>query len=89
MSDSASVISRSNSDLLNIKGLADDVNIPVEVRMELILKVVEDWSYAVMRDPLGRRAKRVAPQYLAARNKRIAAEYKKLMAAKTATGFPG
>lgn len=43
MLDSAKVVSRSNSDLLAIKMIADNTNLPVAVRMEAIAEYAASW----------------------------------------------
>lgn len=79
----AQVVSRSNSDMLTIDALIQDTTIPPDVRMELVWQVAQDWDRATDGSSGRFGSQRRAPKYLAARNKRIAAEYRNLMAAKT------
>lgn len=61
--DSASVISRSGSDLLGIASVADDVTLSTAERMALIQRIVAGWDTATAGSTERYRAARILPRF--------------------------
>ena len=60
--DPASVLSRSGSDLLSIRDVADDVTLTTAERMALIQRIVTGWDAATDGSTERYRAARVLPK---------------------------